>query len=72
MAHKSRSEEALQDYLVRLDKGLVAWLDKEAIGRERSRSWLINHICRMYRQRLEGERKRAEKRKGKAYGKAVH
>jgi metal-responsive CopG/Arc/MetJ family transcriptional regulator len=49
--------------MVNLDVDLVAWLDAEAAKRDRSRAWMVNHVCRMYRRQLERERKRRADRR---------
>jgi len=45
------------------DRELLEWIDAEAESRDRSRSWLVEDICRMYRKQLEARRQRAEQRK---------
>lgn len=56
--HKTGVEAATKQILVNLDDDLIAWLDYEAEVRDRSRTWLVNHICKMYRGNLLAERKR--------------
>lgn len=49
-----------RDMLTWDDETLSAWLDAEALKRDRSRSWMLQEAVRQWRSRLESARKRAK------------
>jgi predicted transcriptional regulator len=54
--------EGKRDIMHRMDTALIEWLDAEASKFDRTRSYLVEHAVRMWKRRLERERRA---RKGK-------
>lgn len=44
--------------LCQFEDELLAWLDAEALRRDRSRAWMVNHVCKLYAGNLQRARNR--------------
>lgn len=48
-----------ENFLIRIDPELNAWIEAEAEKRDRSKAWIVAHAVELWRSRLENARARA-------------